>query len=147
MPPTAITTVPLTEEGILFVRVSTAGVALPVSGADIRILGAEEGNRSIALLLTTDRSGLGERVSVPAPPAAISQRPGNVKGFADYDIEVFKNGFYPVILRRVPVFAGITSVQAVELIPWPSYQKDEYPPTEEIDFSESEPLFREESEQ
>lgn len=144
MPPSVITTVPMSEIGRIFVRVSTAGIALPVAGADIRIRGAEEGNRNIILLLTTDRSGLGEQVSVPTPPASISMTPGSVKGFADYDIEVFKNGFYPVLLRNVPVFSGITSIQPVELIPWPSYQKDEYPPEGELDFSESEPLFREE---
>jgi hypothetical protein len=146
MPPSMITTVPMTEIGTIFVRVSTAGIALPVEGADIRIQGAEEGNRSIVFLLTTDRSGLGEAISVPTPPASVSQTPGNIKGFADYDIEVFKSGFYPVILRHVPVFSGVTSVQPVELIPWPSYRKDDYPPTEEIDFTESEPLFREERE-
>ncbi len=144
MPPNVIITVPMTEVGTIVVRVSTAGGALPVEGADVRIRGAEEGNQSTVYLLTTDRSGLNEEISVPTPPASVSLTPGNIKGFADYDIEVFKTGFYPVTLRRVPVFSGVRSVQPVTLIPWPSYQKDEYPPEAEIDFSESEPLFREE---
>ena len=144
MPSNVIITVPMTELGTIAVRVSTAGGALPVEGADVRIHGAEQGNQSIVYLLTTDRSGRPEEISVPTPPASISLTPGNTKGFADYDIEVFKSGFYPITLRRVPVFSGIRSVQPVELIPWPSYQKDEYPPRLEIDLSESEPLYREE---
>ena len=142
MPTTS--TVPLTELGTLLVRVSTAGVAVPVLGADIRIHGAEEGNRDIYYLLTSDRSGLSEGILLPAPPAALTLTPGNAKGFADYDIEVFKDGFYPIILRAVPIFSGVTAVQNVRLIPWPAYDKDAYPPTEELDFTESEPLYREE---
>lgn len=135
----------MSEFGTLLVRVSTAGIALPVEGADVRIDGSEEENRNIHYLLTTDRSGLLERILLPTPPAALSLQPGNPKGFADYNIRVFKDGFYPVLLRNVPLFSGITSIQAVEMIPWPSYNKDEYPPTSVLDFSESEPLFEEEN--
>ena len=134
----------MNEYGTLLVRVSTAGIALPVEGADVRIDGNEEGNQNIHYLLTTDRSGLLERILLPAPPAAYSLQPGNRKGFADYNIRIFKDGFYPVLLRNVPLFSGITSIQTVELIPWPSYNKDEYPPYSVLDFSESEPLFEEE---
>jgi hypothetical protein len=137
-------TVPFTELGTLLVRISTAGFAIPVSDADIRIHGAEEGNQSVYFLPTSDRSGLSESISLPAPPAAVSLSPSPVKGFADYDVEVFKEGFYPVILRAVPIFSGVTAVQNVRLIPWPSYDKNAYPPAEEIDFTESEPLYREE---
>ena len=134
----------MNEYGTLLVRVSTAGIALPVEGADVRIDGNEEGNQNIHYLLTTDRSGLLERILLPTPPAAYSLQPGNRKGFADYNIRIFKDGFYPVLLRNVPLFSGITSIQTVELIPWPSYNKDEYPPYSVLDFSESEPLFEEE---
>ena len=134
----------MSEYGTLLVRVSTAGIALPVEGADVRIDGGEEENHNIHYLLTTDRSGLLERILLPTPPAALSLQPSGQKGFADYNIRVFKDGFYPVLLRNVPLFSGITSIQAVELIPWPSYNKDEYPPYSVLDFTESEPLFEEE---
>lgn len=145
MPAQDLPTPLMSEYGTLLVRVSTAGIALPVEGADVRIDGNEEGNRNIHYLLTTDRSGLLERILLPAPPAALSLTPNNQKGFADYNIRVFKDGFYPILLRNVPLFSGITSIQAVELIPWPSYNKDEYPPTSVLDFSESEPLYEEET--
>ena len=144
--PSEFSSVPsMSEFGSLLVRVSTAGVALPVEGADVHIDGSEEGNRNVHYLLTTDRSGLLERILLPTPPASLTLQPSNIKGFANYDIRVFKNGFYPVLLRNVPLFSGITSIQAVELIPWPSYNKDEYPPNLDFDFSESEPLYEEEN--
>ena len=133
------------EYGELLIRVFTAGIALPVEGADVRIEGSEESNRDIHYFVTTDRSGLGERIALPAPPAALSLLPGGKKGFADYTVAVFKEGFYPVLLKNVPLFSGVTSIQTVELIPWPSYNKDEYPPPSVFDFSESEILYAERS--
>ena len=141
--PSLATPITMNEYGTLLVRVSTAGIALPVEGADVRIDGGEEGNHEIHYLLTTDRSGLPERILLPAPPAAISLTPSGQKAFADYNIRVFKDGFYPVLLRNVPIFSGVTAIQAVELIPWPSYNKDEYPPLSVLDFTESEPFYEE----
>ena len=132
---------PLTDVGTLLVRVSTAGIFLPVEGADVRVSGADEGNRSIQYLLTTDRSGLAERIPLPTPAVSLSLSPGGVAGFSDYNIEVFKQGFYPVTFLNVPLFPGITSIQTVELIPLPLYEPERYPPSEELTFTEREPLF------
>ena len=135
---------PLTDIGTLLVRVSTAGIFLPVEGADVRISGALDSNRSIRYLLTTDRSGLAERIPLPTPAKELSLSPGGQAGFADYNIEVFKQGYYPVSYLNVPLFPGVTSIQTVELIPLPRYEPDRYPPREELEFSEREPLFDEE---
>jgi hypothetical protein len=132
---------PLTDVGTLLVRVSTAGIFLPVEGADVRISGADEGNRSIHYLLTTDRSGLAEKIPLPTPAVSLSLSPGSVAGFSDYNIEVFKQGYYPVTFLNVPLFPGVTSIQAVELIPLPPYDPERYPPREELEFTEREPLF------
>ena len=143
MPSQAPRTTDMSEYGTLLVRVSTAGIALPVEGADVRIDGNEEKNREVHYLLTTDRSGLPGRILLPAPPASASLSPGGEKAFADYNVYVFKDGFYPILLQNVPIFSGITSIQAVELIPWPAYNKDEYPPLSVLDFTESEPFYEE----
>ncbi len=132
---------PLTELGALLVRVSTAGIFLPVEGADVRIVGASPENREVRYLLTTDRSGLAERIELPTPAAALSQSPGNAPGFSLYDIEVFKEGFYPATYLGVPLFPGVTAVQRVEMIPLPPYRPEEYPPKVETDFTEEEPLY------
>lgn len=127
--------------GTLLVRVSTAGIFLPVEGADVRIHGAAEENQNVRYFLTTDRSGLSERISLPTPPRALSMTPGNRPGFSNYDIEVFKTGFYPAIFRNVPLFPGVNSIQPVELIPLPLYNPNRYPPRVETEFLEREPLF------
>ncbi|MBO7293048.1 MAG: carboxypeptidase regulatory-like domain-containing protein [Clostridia bacterium] len=137
------TEAPLSALGTLLVRVSTAGGFLPVEGADVRLVGAAEENRSIRYLLTTDRSGLAERVSLPTPPKELSLSPGNVAGFSRYNLEVFKQGYYPVRYEDIPLFPGINSVQTVELIPLPLYRPEQYPPREELNFTEREPLFEE----
>ena len=130
----------LSQLGTLAVRVVTAGGAFPVEGADVRIGGATEENAAIHYLLTTDGSGLAERIDLPTPEAALSQSPGNPPGFASYVIEIFKAGYYPLVFRDVPLFPGVTSLQLGELIPKPPYVPEKYPPTEETDFTEYEPL-------
>ena len=55
-------------------------------------------------------------------------------------IEIFKAGYYPLVFRDVPLFPGVTSLQLGELIPKPPYVPEMYPPTEETDFTEYEPL-------
>ena len=132
---------PLTELGALLVRVSTAGIFLPVEGADVRISGASPENREIVYLLTTDRSGLAERIELPAPAAALSLSPGNPPGFSLYDVEVFKEGFYPAVFLGVPLFPGVTAVQQAEMIPMPPYRPLAYPPKVEASFTEEEPLY------
>ena len=134
---------PLSALGSLLVRVSTAGGFLPVEGADVRLFGATEENRTIRYLLTTDRSGLSERVDLPTPPRELSLSPGNEAGFSRYHLEVFKQGFYPARYENIPLFPGVNSVQPVELIPLPLYRPEQYPPREETNFTEREPLFEE----
>ncbi len=134
---------PLSDLGTLLVKVSTAGIFLPVEGADVRIVGASPGNRDIRYLLSTDRSGLAEQIELPTPAAALSQSPGNEPGFSLYDIEVFKEGFYPATFLSVPLFPGVTAIQRVEMIPLPPYRPEEYPPRVETDFEEEEPLYSE----
>ena len=136
---------PLTETGNLLVRVSTAGIFIPVEGADIRISGARDNNREIHYLLTTDQSGRAEVLPLPTPAVSFSQSPQSTAGFSTYNIEVFKQGFYPVSFLNVPLFPGVTSIQQVELIPLPPYDPNRYPPRGELAFYESEPLYREET--
>ena len=137
------TAAPLTDLGTLLVRVSTAGIFQPVAGADVRISGAEDGNRDIRYLLTTDQSGLAERVKLPTPAAALSLIPGSVAGYAVYTVAVFKEGFYPLLFQNVPLFPGTTAIQQAELIPMPPYEPQKNPPTGALIFTEREPLFEE----
>ena len=108
----------LDEFGTLSVRAFVARGALPVSGAVVRITGAEEQNRSVIHSLITDRDGVTPPVSLPAPNRNLSLTPHpSATPYALYDIEVSADGYFPKKLVGVPVFPGIYSLQPVNMIP------------------------------
>lgn len=109
-----------TLDGFLKVRVTRAGGTLPVEGAVVTIsdYGSEMSEDDEVLYsLRTDRGGLTETVSLPAPAFTDSTRPGNAQPFALYNVMVKYGGFYPVELVGVPVFGGVVAVQPVDLMP------------------------------
>ena len=103
--------------GTLIVSVYTAGGALPVPDAQVTVSFSEQENSGIRTVVYTDTSGNTPRIPLPAPPAAASETPGSAVPYAKYTITVEKDGFYPRSFSEVPVFANITSVQPVNLIP------------------------------
>ena len=108
----------LNDFGTLSVRAYTAGGALPVANATVRIMGAEEGNRDVSYSLRTDVDGTTERVRLPAPSAILSQSPSPMEPpFAVYDVEISATGFFSKKIFNVPVFAGINSSQQFNMIP------------------------------
>ena len=117
----------LDSEGTLRVRAYTAGGALPIADAVVRIKGAEEGNRLIAYSLITDRDGTTEAVKLPAPSLIYSLSPSPAEApFAVYDIEISKEGYYSKVINGVNVFSGVNSVQLANMIPTSSGAGD-YP--------------------
>lgn len=109
-----------TAKGFLKVRVTRAGGTLPVEGAMVTIseyINATAADDKILYSMRTDRGGLTETVSLPAPSFTDSTRPGNAQPFALYNISVKYSGFYPVELVGVPVFGGVVAVQPVDLMP------------------------------
>lgn len=108
----------LNKTGYMTVRAYTAGGALPVEGAIVRIRGAEEENRNVVYSLLTDRDGVTDRVSLPAPARELSEFPSPTElPFAVYDIEIVKDGYFTKRLYNVPVFEGINSEQLIAMIP------------------------------
>ena len=72
--------------------------------------------RTIARL-TTDESGQTPAQELPAPPKELSQNSGNmIQPFSLYDAQVTKPGFVRVVLKDIPVFDGIQSVQKIFMI-------------------------------
>ena len=108
----------LNNFGQLEISATKADGALPVTGAIVRIVGAEEDNRFILYSLKTDIDGNTTAISLPAPSADLSLHPGaGERSYAIYDVEVTAEGYYPKVIRSVPVFAGIKSIQPVNMIP------------------------------
>ena len=117
----------LDSAGTLRVRAYTAGGALPIAGAVVRIIGAEEANRLVSRSLITDRNGITEAVSLPAPSISYSLSPSPVEApFAVYDVEISAEGYYSKRINGVSVFSGVDSVQLANMIPSSSGVQD-YP--------------------
>ena len=106
------------ETGWLRVFVTEANGTLPVPGAAVSVSEYEPGTEGNVLrLLSTDRDGLTETVALPAPAAGDSLSPGDGSPGAVYALSVRKGGYYPVEVSGVSVFAGVVSLQTVDLQP------------------------------
>ncbi|MBR0483627.1 MAG: hypothetical protein IJJ69_02480 [Oscillospiraceae bacterium] len=108
-----------TSEGSIYVVASAADNAYPVSGARVTIYTRIGDRVQLNYLLTTDESGVTPTVTLPAPPASLSQEPDNPSPYATCDIKIYASGYFREEARDVPIFAGITSRQEFQMIPLP----------------------------
>lgn len=112
-----------TESGYLIVTVYTARGAIPIGDALVTINYATPGQIAPYAVLTTDKSGRTPKIALPAPPRDLSLSPsGSAPGtpplpYSLYNIEVVKEGFYPVTDIGVQMFSGVTAIQSNDLIP------------------------------
>lgn len=110
-----------TEMGYIRVDVTTAGGALPVEGALVTISIAVPEYSSVYAALLTDENGKIPRIGVPAPPRTLSltpkDAPTSVNQYSLYNIEVTKEGYYPVLIHDAQVFSDITSILKADLVP------------------------------
>lgn len=106
------------ETGQLRISVTEAGGTIPIEGAAVTISEYTEGGEGDVLrLLSTNRDGNTETVSLPTPPASDSLFPGSRDPGGLYSIAVKADGYYLYEAVGVPVFAGVTAVQRVNLVP------------------------------
>lgn len=107
-----------TGGGSLEFMVFTAREALPVEGAAITITTRIDGEQHTMFNGVTNQSGETESITLPAPSKELSQDFDNdIQPFSLYDATVSKDGFTKVILRDIPVFDGVRSIQRVAMIP------------------------------
>ncbi|MDE6657222.1 MAG: hypothetical protein K2J88_01415, partial [Oscillospiraceae bacterium] len=108
-----------TAEGKIYIVASTADSAYPVPEARVTIYSQIGDKTVLNYLLKTDESGLTPVVTLPAPPANLSQEPENLKPYATYNIKIYAGGYFREEAKDVPIFAGITSRQVFQMIPLP----------------------------
>ncbi len=107
-----------TGMGRLRIRVTEAGGVLPVEGAVVTVSEYTDGGEGALLYsLRTDNGGLTEIMTLPAPPASESMKPGSARPYALYNVDITYPGYYPVENVAVPVFDRVTAVQPVNLLP------------------------------
>lgn len=110
-------TQPNGEVGYIVVKVSTARGVIPLENAAVIIRGDTPDTSGIIHSTSTNSDGLTERITLPTPAKSLSGAPENIKPYATYNIDVFKDGYIPLYFRNVPVFASILSVQPAVMVP------------------------------
>ena len=104
--------------GTMLFRVYTAQEALPIMGARCVISKKIGGEIRELCSLITDSSGQTRAETLPAPSRELSQSyENNVQPFALYDATITKKDYAEVILRDIPVFDGVQSIQRVAMVP------------------------------
>lgn len=112
-----------TSFGWIQVTARTAGNALPLEGVSVLILKQKGMDTDLLMSLVTDSSGNTPKVRLPAPPISDERS----QAYSTYEIRAFLPGYTRMESVSVPVFSGITSLQAFELIPLPVGTGDEQP--------------------
>jgi hypothetical protein len=116
------------SSGTLRVRAYAAQGALPVQGAVVRVMGSGEDNRLVAFSSVTDRDGLSELFTLPAPSVDLSLTPDPANlPYSLYDLEISANGYYTKKIKGITVFSGINSIQLVNMIPGSGNMVEDYP--------------------
>ena len=101
------------QNGYLKFNISTADRLIPVKDAKITVY---DGNTIIAYRVT-DKSGSSTVVAVEAPDREKSENPGDIKPYTTLNVVITKEGFLPLKINGVQVFAGETSVLNADMIP------------------------------
>ena len=122
------------SEGYLQIRAFTAGGALPVPDIRIRVSGIDEANNGVTYSVVTDRSGISEIITLPAPSVQYSLKPnGAEQPYANYNVTATGEGFYPKNISNIAIYSGIKAVLPLEMIPDGSLTKNVVPPFSSID--------------
>ena len=104
--------------GTLRVRATSASGALPISGAIIHVIGADEENLSFAKSLVTDKDGITPKIDLPTPKKSYSLTPEEEKTpYALYDVEAIADGYYTKRIVGVAIFSGINAILPLNMIP------------------------------
>ncbi|MBQ3161897.1 MAG: carboxypeptidase regulatory-like domain-containing protein [Oscillospiraceae bacterium] len=104
--------------GYLQVEVTTGNGAVPVPKAAVIVTQELGGQSYLVTMKLTDRSGATDVIPLPAPSASFSESPDPTeRPFSEYNVTVYKKGFYTVPEVTVPIFDTVKSIQPVALIP------------------------------
>lgn len=112
------------SEGTMRIKVASSLGQLPVPGASVTIFYTADPDTAI-IRLTTDESGLTEKIELPAPPVQYSLEPSDVKPYAEYNIEVTAPGYEPVYVFGSELLANELSLQTIRMNPLEVTEEDE----------------------
>lgn len=100
--------------GELIILVTHSRGTFPVVNADVTIF---DRDNNIIKTVTTDVSGRTERIVLPALPKQLSETPNNLGEIAKYyNVQIDAENFVSVLIRNVPIFEGVTSLQGYDML-------------------------------
>ena len=105
------------DSGVIKTQVFTARRTYPVENAQVNLYKVFPDGVYLIDSQFTDRSGQVKLVTVPALERSLSETPGDPAPYVSYRITVSHPDFMDAVIEQVPVFEGVTSLQAVDLIP------------------------------
>ena len=107
--------------GYLIIQARTAHEALPLSGAQIWIMDAQEKN---TYYVTTDESGETERIALETLDGSLSLDPDfSGTPFISYNVLALADGFNTVYIADIPILDGETAIQPIEFVPMQRLQR------------------------
>ena len=105
------------SSGYLRAFVTTGRGTLPLPNAQVVVTRIIDDSEALEQAVRTDISGYTPLFTLPAVGGQYSQSPDNAKPYTLYNMYVRAEGFYPVLLRNIPMYGGITAIQPVDMIP------------------------------
>ena len=105
--------------GFLKIHATMGQQTLPVAGSYVEVSRIQDnGERRIYFAGETDADGVLDDIVLPTQLKSFSEFPQSAVNPAfQYDVRVSKPGFRSVAIEGVPVFAGVKSIQPVNMIP------------------------------
>ena len=103
-----------TDNGKLIVTVTHSKRTFPVENAAVTVF---DNNGKTVTVAVTDNSGKTPAIELGAPELNLSLSPGEnpTNTAAYYTVKIAANSFLEKTVENVPVYSGITSLQAVDL--------------------------------
>ena len=106
------------SNGFIRVQTVTSRAELPIQNATVSITGPDpSGTRALLSLQRTDRNGFTKTVEIPTPALENSLTPDGQQGWSNVTVTVTHPGYEGIIVDRVQVFPGVTTLQKMILVP------------------------------
>ncbi len=116
----------LTDRGFLQVNIVNIENNFPIQNATITIRNQASPDQ-ILEQVTTNSSGQTGEIELAAPPLEYSLSPGDVRPYAEYQLDISAPGYKPMRIEGTELLANTTAIQPVRLEPENDPQPEENP--------------------